>query len=90
MKDKTKYTTIYIPTNMSEIYNSCIGVLKSCDANLSQFMVILIPLIIKVCTLIVKMGKNYRHFQFEIVAKDYATGQWICSNETMTIRPKIQ
>lgn len=90
MKDKKKYMTIYIPSEMSEIYSSCIGILKNCDCNLSQLMVIIIPLIVKICTLIMKMGKNYRHFQFEIVAKDHCTGQWISSDETMTMRSKIQ
>lgn len=89
-KNKKHYTTLYIPTSMYEMFKNCEGVLHDCDCNISQMFMILISCILKICLLITKMGKNYRHFKFEIVAKDYGTNQWITSNDEIVVRPKIQ
>jgi len=89
-KNKKRYGTIYIPQELEATYNSCMDMLHGIDCNLSKLLFILIPLITKLAIQIIKARKNFRHYRFEIVARDHGTGVWISSSNDVDIKDRLE
>jgi len=84
MLDKERqYTAIYFPEDMLEKKDIAYLKLMDIDSNWSKVIQGLLDSVIEVATEIARQGKNYRHFNFEIVAFDK-----LDDNNVITVKEK--
>lgn len=77
--------TLYIPNKHIDDIFEAQASLAIIDCNFSRLICCLAKNIIKIVVVICKIGKNYRHFNWEIVIQDRETGQWYDRRSAITI-----